>query len=63
VQVAEDIHLESRLQAARGSVIYFMITYHSQVLSRDSVTVNVDAVVFYSVNQPIMATNNVEDYR
>ncbi|CAG2058614.1 unnamed protein product [Timema podura] len=34
-----------------------------QVLSRDSVTVNVDAVVFYRVNSPIMATNNVEDYR
>ncbi|XP_069690011.1 band 7 protein AGAP004871-like isoform X2 [Periplaneta americana] len=33
-----------------------------EVLSRDSVTVNVDAVVFYSVNHPIMATNNVEDY-
>ncbi|XP_063233716.1 band 7 protein AGAP004871-like isoform X2 [Bacillus rossius redtenbacheri] len=33
-----------------------------EVLSRDSVTVNVDAVVFYRVNSPIMATNNVEDY-
>nr|CAD7451860.1 unnamed protein product [Timema tahoe] len=30
-----------------------------EVLSRDSVTVNVDAVVFYRVNSPIMATNNV----
>ncbi len=34
-----------------------------QVLSKDSVTVHVDAVVFYRVNSPIMATNNVEDYR
>lgn len=34
-----------------------------QVLSKDSVTVNVDAVVFYRVNSPTMCTNNVEDYR
>jgi len=34
-----------------------------QVLSRDSVTVSVDAVVYYRVKNPIMATNNVEDYR
>ncbi|KZS19103.1 Band 7 protein [Daphnia magna] len=33
-----------------------------QVLSRDSVTVSVDAVVYYRVKNPIMATNNVEDY-
>ncbi|XP_075226721.1 band 7 protein AGAP004871-like isoform X2 [Lycorma delicatula] len=33
-----------------------------EVLSRDSVTVHVDAVVFYRVNSPTMATNNVEDY-
>ncbi|XP_065202440.1 band 7 protein AGAP004871-like isoform X2 [Planococcus citri] len=33
-----------------------------EVLSKDSVTVHVDAVVFYRVNSPIMATNNVEDY-
>jgi len=34
-----------------------------QVLSRDSVTVSVDAVVYYRVKNPIMATNNVEDFR
>ncbi|XP_054270525.1 band 7 protein AGAP004871-like isoform X2 [Macrosteles quadrilineatus] len=33
-----------------------------EVLSRDSVTVHVDAVVFYRVNSPTMATNNVENY-
>ena len=35
----------------------------SQVLSRDSVTVTVDAVVYYRVSNPTMATNNVEDFR
>ncbi len=34
-----------------------------QVLSRDSVTVSVDAVVYYRVSNPTMATNNIEDYR
>merc|ERR1719170_67291 len=34
-----------------------------EVLSRDSVTVSVDAVVYYRVSNPTMATNNVEDYR
>ena len=34
-----------------------------QVLSRDSVTVTVDAVVYYRVSNPTMATNNVEDFR
>ncbi|XP_023347489.1 mechanosensory protein 2 isoform X3 [Eurytemora carolleeae] len=33
-----------------------------EVLSRDSVTVTVDAVVYYRVSNPTMATNNVEDY-
>jgi len=33
-----------------------------QVLSRDSVTVSVDAVVYYRVSNPTMATNNIEDY-
>ena len=35
----------------------------SQILSRDSVTLSVDAVVYYRVSNPTMATNNVEDYR
>ena len=36
---------------------------HLKVLSRDSVTVTVDAVVYYRVSNPTMATNNVEDFR
>ena len=36
--------------------------YSFQVLSRDSVTVSVDAVVYYRVSNPTMATNNIEDY-
>ncbi|KAK7026707.1 Mechanosensory protein 2, partial [Halocaridina rubra] len=34
-----------------------------EILSRDSVTVSVDAVVYYRVSDPIMAETNVEDYR
>lgn len=34
-----------------------------QILSRDSVTVSVDGVVYYRVSDPIMAETNVEDYR
>lgn len=34
-----------------------------QILSRDHVTVSVDAVVYYRVSDPVMAENNVEDYR
>ena len=37
-------------------------TLSLQVLSRDSVTVSVDAVVYYRVSNPTMATNNIEDY-
>ncbi|XP_042211538.1 band 7 protein AGAP004871-like isoform X1 [Homarus americanus] len=33
-----------------------------EILSRDSVTVSVDAVVYYRVSDPIMAQTNVEDY-
>ena len=40
-----------------------MPIFHTQVLSRDSVTVTVDAVVYYRVSNPTMATNNVEDFR
>ena len=39
---------------------YFIIP---KVLSRDSVTVTVDAVVYFRVSNPTMATNNVEDFR
>ncbi|XP_023326652.1 band 7 protein AGAP004871 [Eurytemora carolleeae] len=33
-----------------------------EVLSRDSVTVSVEAVVYYRVSNPTLATNNIEDY-
>ncbi|XP_065581826.1 band 7 protein AGAP004871-like isoform X4 [Artemia franciscana] len=33
-----------------------------EMLSRDSVTVSVDGVVYYRVKNPVMATNNVQDY-
>ncbi|KAK8752740.1 hypothetical protein OTU49_007412 [Cherax quadricarinatus] len=33
-----------------------------EILSRDHVTVAVDAVVYYRVHDPVMAENNVEDY-
>lgn len=57
---------------ARKSISYFLwsplltalhIACFLQVLSRDSVTVSVDAVVYYRVSNPTMATNNIEDYR
>jgi regulator of protease activity HflC (stomatin/prohibitin superfamily) len=34
-----------------------------QILSRDSVTVAVDAVVYYRVQNPTIAVSNVENYR
>jgi len=33
-----------------------------EVLTRDSVTVSVEAVVYYRVSNPTMATNNIEDF-
>ena len=41
----------------------FLFSFKQKVLSRDSVTVTVDAVVYYRVSNPTMATNNVEDFR
>ncbi|MPC20497.1 Protein unc-1 [Portunus trituberculatus] len=40
-----------------GNVDYF----HAE--ARDSVTISVEAVVYYRVSDPIAAKNNVEDYR
>ena len=40
-----------------------MNALYAQILSRDSVTLSVDAVVYYRVSNPTMAINNVEDYR
>ncbi|XP_026678821.1 band 7 protein AGAP004871-like isoform X3 [Diaphorina citri] len=33
-----------------------------EVMSKDSVTLHVDAVVYYRVDSPVMATNNVSNY-
>ena len=33
-----------------------------EILTRDSVTVAVDAVVYYKINEPMAATCNVEDF-
>ena len=35
----------------------------SQILSKDSVTVTVDAVVYFRVSDPTMAIINVENYK
>ena len=37
--------------------------YFKQILSRDSVTVAVDAVVYYRVQNPTIAVSNVENFR
>ena len=34
-----------------------------QILSRDSVTVAVDAVVYYRVSNPTICVSNVENFR
>ena len=34
-----------------------------KILSRDSVTVTVDAVVYYMVHNPTIAVSNVENFR
>ncbi len=33
-----------------------------EILTRDSVTVAVDAVVYYKISEPMLATCNVEDF-
>ena len=48
---------------AMNTTITISLSSPPQVLSRDSVTVTVDAVVYYRVSNPTMATNNVEDFR
>ena len=37
--------------------------FYFQILSRDSVTVTVDAVVYYRVHNPTIAVSNVENFR
>ena len=44
-------------------IMFFGCKYIFQILSRDHVTVSVDAVVYYRVQNPLLAENNVEDYR
>ena len=49
--------VRSRLESSEVFVIFL------QILSRDSVTVAVDAVVYYKVFNPIVAIANVENFR
>ena len=49
--------MRSRLESSEVFVIFL------QILSRDSVTVAVDAVVYYKVFNPIVAIANVENFR
>ena len=49
--------VRSRLESSEVFVIFL------QILSRDSVTVAVDAVVYYTVFNPIVAIANVENFR
>jgi hypothetical protein len=73
VQNSKFIHFETALRkpgkicallAASEEVMDHLtnVSLLFQILSRDSVTVTVDAVVYYRVSNPTMATNNVEDY-
>ena len=41
----------------------FLLYMSKQILSRDSVTVAVDAVVYYRVQNPTIAVSNVENFR
>ena len=50
-------HLDFDLMCL-GILVYIF----KKVLSRDSVTVSVDAVVYYRVSNPTMAISNIEDY-
>ena len=50
-------HLDLDLMCL-GILVYIF----KKVLSRDSVTVSVDAVVYYRVSNPTMAISNIEDY-
>ena len=44
-----------------GVVMFCVVCF--QMLSRDSVTVTVDAVVYYRVHNPTIAVSNVENFR
>jgi erythrocyte band 7 integral membrane protein len=39
-----------------------LFTVHPQILTKDSVTVSVNAVMYYRVADAISAVNNVDDY-
>jgi len=43
--------------------VCMILLYIVQILSRDSVTVAVDAVVYYRVQNPTIAVSNVENFR
>ena len=38
-----------------------LVLFHPQVLTKDSVTVSVDAVVYYRVSNAVVSVANVED--
>ena len=42
--------------------IYFLKVPPQEILTRDSVTVAVDAVVYYQISSPMSAVINVSDY-
>ncbi len=42
-----------------GSSVYLLLFPLLQILSKDSVTVNVDAIVNYYISDPVMSVNNV----
>ena len=51
------LHRSINIESSEG----FLIS--PQILSRDSVTVDVDAVCYYKVFNPIVAIANVENFR
>ena len=53
------LYLTQLLSGNKSIFIKFVNTL--KVLSKDSVTVSVDAVIYYRVHNPVMAVNNVEN--
>lgn len=46
-----------------SSCAQLTLIWHMQVLSRDSVTVSVDAVVYYKIFSPVQSVTVISDYR
>ena len=52
-----------RFQKTFNRVVYILSFFHAQeILTSDSVTVRVDAVVYYNIKDPMAAILNVERY-